>query len=90
MLEALGVEARRGVQYQGGSDSPDVIAAIRGVHLEVKRTEALRLYPAYEQARTEAPEGATPVVVHRRNGQPWLGILGFGDLVQLLKEAGRA
>ena len=48
-LRDHGIPARRGVQYAGGADSPDVIG-FEGVHIEVKRTEALRLYPALEQA----------------------------------------
>ena len=90
ILRELGVEARRGVQFQGGPDSPDVVAALEGVHLEVKRVEALRLYAALDQAEAEAPEGADAVVVHRKNGRPWVAIVRFGVLVELLKAAGRA
>jgi Holliday junction resolvase len=42
LLRANGFHAaRRGVQYQGGADSPDVIG-LPGFHNEVKRTEAAR------------------------------------------------
>ena len=85
----LGVEARRGVQYSGGADSPDVVSELERVHFEVKRVEALRLYAALDQAEADAPEGSDAVVVHRKNGRPWVGILRFGALVELLKAAGR-
>ncbi len=60
----FGVEACRGRQYQGCNDAPDVQAAIDGVHFEVKRVEALRLYLALEQAIADAGPNV-PVVLHR-------------------------
>lgn len=76
------VEARRGRQFQGGDDSPDVKAAIPGVHVEVKRLEALRLYPALEQAIADAGENV-PIVLHRTNCHPWVAILRLDDLPRL-------
>ena len=43
-------EARRGRQYQGTDESPDVLTDIPDVHFEVKRMETFRLYEAVEQA----------------------------------------
>jgi hypothetical protein len=78
----FGVEARRGQQHHGGPDAPDVQAAIPGVHFEVKRVEALRLYPALEQAITDAGENL-PVVLHRANQKPWVAIVRLDDLPKL-------
>lgn len=95
-LRELGVEARRGVQHKGGPDSPDVVAELRGVHLECKRVERFNAYEALQQASDEAPAGAIPVVAHRRSAPrgrpalPWVAVLTLEDLVQLLMEAGRA
>ncbi len=86
-LRALGVSARRGVQYQGGSRSPDVVHDLPGVHLEVKRTEMLRLWAALEQARVEAEPGDIPVVAHRANGRPWVAILPLAYFVALHRVA---
>ena len=88
-LREHGREARRGVQYMGGPQSPDVVSDLRGVHLECKRTEQLRLYPALEQAATEKPAGSIPVVAHRRNRKPWVAVLPLESLLLILKEAGR-
>lgn len=74
LLRRFGFEARRGVQFQGGLDSPDVVHSIPNVHIEVKRCEALQIYAAVEQARADA-NGKMPVVLHRRNGQEWLAIM---------------
>jgi hypothetical protein len=76
------IEARRGRQYQGTDQSPDVLADIPGVHIEVKRCESLRLYPAIEQAAADAG-GNVPVVLHRANQKPWVAIVRLDDLPQL-------
>jgi len=81
----FGVEARRGVQYQGGGDSPDVVTDLPGVHVEVKRTERLSLYPAMKQASTDAGADKVPVVFHRQNREEWLAIVRLNDLPTLAK-----
>jgi Holliday junction resolvase len=76
-------DAKRGVQYQGGPNSPDVQVTCRA-HWEVKRTEALSLYPALEQAANDAAEGKTPIVAHRRNHKDWVVAMRAEDFFQLL------
>ena len=78
----FGVEAHRGRQYSGSDESPDIVTAIPDLHFEVKRAEAFRLYPALEQATTDAAE-KVPVVLHRANGQPWVAIVRLDDLPRL-------
>ena len=39
-FKPYGYETRRGVQYHGGPDSPDVVG-LPDMHIEVKRVEAL-------------------------------------------------
>lgn len=86
-------EARRGQQYRGGDDSPDVVG-VAGVHHEVKRTERLALYDAVDQARRDAAPNTMPVVAHRCNSKPrscrgeWLFVLGADDYFELLRQAG--
>jgi len=63
----LNVEARRGVQYQGGPDSPDVVLPGVPIHVEAKRTERLSLWSALEQAKADAPAGSVPIVWHKPN-----------------------
>lgn len=79
-----GFDARRGVQFQGGPDSPDVVG-IPGWHAEVKRAESLSVYPAFEQALADKGADAKPVVFHRRNGKRWLAILDADDFLSLVK-----
>ncbi len=93
LLRAQGyTEARRGQQYRGGGDSPDVVG-VPGVHHEVKRTERLALYDAVDQARRDAADGAMPVVAHRCNNDKrrgscrgeWLFVLGAADYFKLIE-----
>lgn len=86
LLRQAGYPARRGVQYQGGADSPDVVG-LGGVHIECKRTESLRLYPALEQAMQERKPGDLATVWHRSNGRPWVVILPAEDFLSLYKAA---
>lgn len=91
VLRAAGfANARRGQQFAGGDDSPDVVCPeLPGIHFECKRVEAGNPYKWMEQACRDAGM-KTPVVAHKRNGQDWLAVLRLSDLVQLLKDAGRA
>ena len=77
------VQARRGVQYQGGPESPDV-NGLPGVHIEVKRCESLSIYTAMAQARRDAGEEDIPIVLHRRNGKQWLCVVDLEDLPALV------
>lgn len=76
------VEAHRGRQYCGAPEAPDIRTAIAGVHFEVKRCEALRLYAAMEQAVADAGQNV-PVVLYRANHRPWVAIVRLDDLPHL-------
>ena len=83
-LREKGIEARRGVQYSGGDDSPDIVHSIPNLHIECKRVETLSLYPAMKQACEDAGE-LIPSVWHRRNNKEWLVVLRAEDFVELIK-----
>lgn len=80
----LNVAARRGVQFHGGPDSPDVVIDA-AIHVEAKRVESLQLYPAVEQATADAPAGRVPIVWHRRNNKPSVVIVETARLVDLAR-----
>jgi Holliday junction resolvase len=90
LLRAHGFQARRGVQYQGGPDAPDVVHDIEGVHIEVKRTERFALYPALEQAKQDARAGDIAVVMHRQNGRPWVACLPAEDFLAIMRALKRS
>lgn len=79
-LKERGMEARRGQQFAGGPDSPDVIGGFVGTHCEVKRREVLNIHDAITLAATEAKPGTVPYVAHRRNGKPWLITIKADDV----------
>jgi len=85
LTRVLGVSARRGVQFRGSSDSPDVIADIPDVHIECKRTERFRLYEALEQAVEDAGSHV-PVVIHRQSRKPWVAVIRLDDLPTLVQK----
>ena len=80
-----GYDARRGVQYAGSPDSPDVVG-VPGLHLEVKFTEKLRLWDAMEQSIRDAGENEIPVVMHKKNNSEWLCILRLDDFMPIYAE----
>ena len=90
LAKVLGCTARRGQQFAGGTDSPDLITSIAGVHFEVKRTESLSLYKAIDQAQTDCKPDDVPVVLHRRNHQPWLVVVELERLPELIEAIGEA
>lgn len=57
------------------------------IHSEVKRQETARVWAWFEQASSEAPAGAVPVVAFRRNRSPWLAMLALEQLATLLELA---
>jgi len=84
VLRAHGFEARRGQQFAGGGDNPDVISNVPRVHWEVKRVEAGNPYLWLAQAIEDGMD-RVPVVAHKRNGKEWIAIMRMEDLIDLLK-----
>jgi len=83
LRENFGVFAKRGQQHSGSPDSPDVVADIPGIHLEVKRVERLNLQAAMGQAKRDCGDNV-PVVCHRRNRSEWLVTVPAGFFFSLL------
>lgn len=86
LLRQAGFAARRGQQFSGGGDSPDVVHDLPGVHIEVKRTERLAMWDALAQAGRDAPPGAVPTVFHRANGKPWVVVLDAAAFLRAMAE----
>ena len=89
LLREYGFEARRGQQFSGGGDSPDVVHNIPGVHIEVKLTEAFKLWDALEQAKADQRPGDLPVVFHRKNRKDWVAVLDAKDFLSLMEVPGQ-
>jgi len=80
--EVLGVPARRGQQFTGHPDAPDIVVDLPGLHFEVKRTEKLSLYKAMDKAVEDAGP-KVPIVMHRRSRSDWLVVLKADDMMDV-------
>jgi len=75
-LTKIGFPARRGQQFSGGNDSPDVVCdALPMIHFEVKGVKAMdedtqRLDDAWEQAVRDAGD-KIPVVMWKPGRAAW-------------------
>lgn len=82
LSRVLGIGARRGRQFAGSPDSPDVVADLPGVHFECKRVEAFNAYKALDQATRDAGT-KLPLVAHRKNRREWIVVCRLDDLPRL-------
>lgn len=75
------VEAGRAQSY---GEVPD-LSGLPGVHIECKRTEALRLTEWMAQATSDAEKfhDGAPTIFHRRNRQGWLVTMRLEDWMTL-------
>lgn len=84
-LRANGYDARRGQQFSGSPDSPDVVcAALPWARFEVKAVERLNIEDAIEQARRDCG-GKVPLVAHKRNHRRWLVTMPAEVFFQFLR-----
>jgi Holliday junction resolvase len=83
----FGVHARRGQQFSGSKDSPDIVVGHGGIHVEVKRTERGNPYDWVDQAKGDCG-GKVPVVLHKRNNRKWLLIVELEDAPRLAQAIG--
>lgn len=88
VLRAAGFEkARRGVQFSGSPDSPDVACPeLPGIHFEVKAVEALNIWRAMAQSIADAGAQKIPIVAHTRNRSGWLVTMRAEDWLALIRQ----
>ena len=72
-LKSYGYTARRGQQFSGGDDSPDVICEELDdtIHFEGKFVEKLNIHDAMTQAKRDGGNKIA-VVAHKRSRGEWL------------------
>ena len=93
-FRAHGYTARRGQQFSGSPNSPDVVCDdLPLYHFEVKHVEHLNLSAAMAQSRRDAGgptasagnRGKIPIVAHRKNYWPWLVTMDAERFYRLLQ-----
>ena len=83
ILRTYGFNTRRGQQFKGGGDSPDVMG-LPGVHIECKRVQNLNIEKAMMQSRTDAEEtDDVPVVMHRRDREKWKVTMDLDEFMKM-------
>jgi Holliday junction resolvase len=86
-LRAQGFNAKRGQQFAGGQDSPDVVCEeLKGkLHFEVKHVQNLNLDKACEQAERDA-KGIAWAVAHKKNNKNWKVTIPADTFFKLLRD----
>ena len=85
-LRANGYMARRGQQFAGSPESPDVVCEeLNWAHMEVKCTERFNVYDAMDQAIRDAGARRVPFVMHKRNFRRWLVVMQAETFFRLLR-----
>lgn len=88
LLTAQGWPCSRTAQCRGNTGQAADVEGLPHIHVEVKRTEALRLYDALVQAKHDAAmagKGDLPAVFHRKNGEPWVVIMDLEDWLEIYR-----
>lgn len=89
-LREAGYDARRGQQFAGGTDSPDVVTGeeLAFLHFEVKCVQALNVDKVMrEQASVDAGRDKVPVIAHRKDRSEWLVTMRADDFFIFLRNA---
>ncbi len=86
LREAGFLKSFRGQQYCGAAGNADVVCPeLPSIHFEVKGVQNLNVLAAMKQAIADS--GAkTPVVAHKKNGEPWLVTMLADDWLRLCPE----
>lgn len=86
ILRDSGFEARRGQQFSGGDDSPDVVSNFP-FHIEAKWVESLNLGNAMAQSKRDS-NGKPYCVIHKKSREEWNITLPFSQFLSLLQSLG--
>lgn len=86
-LSDRGFEARRGQQFKGTSESPDVeCKPLSRWLIECKLVEKLQLLKAFLKCKSECNVLQKPIVMHKVNQGPWLATMALEDFLKLEKK----
>jgi len=79
-LREKGYTARRGQQFSGSPDSPDVVSNFP-FHIEAKAVEKLNLDKDFQQAVDDGGD-KPPCVIHKKNRKPLLITMKLDDFIR--------
>ena len=82
-------DARRGQQYRGSEDSPDVICAeLSWFHFEVKSGKRINIWQALDQAWADKGKEELPVVAAHKDREAWVVSMYAEDWLNIVKLIG--
>ncbi len=84
-----GYDARRTAQYCGNTGDASDVVGLRGLHIEAKHQEAMRLYDWMAQAKRDARAGGEnrlPAVFHKKNNAPILVTLELDAFMEIYRQ----
>src|SRR5271156_278993 len=84
LLRSFGYTARRGQQFKGTEDSPDISCPELPFHYECKRTERINIRKSYLQACRDGGNHV-PIVCFRGSREPWMVTLSAEDFLNIIK-----
>jgi len=77
-------EVRRGQQFSG-LEGEDVVG-LPGIHVEVKRVQALNIANAMDQSQRDSREDQLSIVAHRKNNCPWMITMPADEWFEIYRE----
>lgn len=87
LLREYGYEARRTAQYCGNTGDASDVVGLRGLHIEAKHQETMRLYEWMSQAKRDSEgTGRLPAVFHKKNHAEILVTMRLEDWIYLYRE----
>lgn len=86
-LREAGFNAKRGQQFAGGPDSPDVICDdLKRAHFEVKVGKRIRVEEAMAQASEDCGADKVPIVASRKDRGEWLVTMRAQEWFAILRD----
>ena len=83
-----GYDCKRTAQFRGNTGDAGDVEGLPGIHIEVKRTEALRPWDYMAQSAHDAAangEGNLPIVAWKKNDHGWMVLMKAEDWFQLYR-----
>lgn len=77
-------QCRRGQQFSGLHGDADIVG-VPFLHCEIKNVQREAVRTWMKQSIRDAQEGEIPVVMHKKDREPWLVTLGIDDFMQFFR-----
>lgn len=77
-------QCRRSQQFSGLNGDADIVG-VPFLHCEIKNVQRLNVRNAMDQSQRDAKEDEIPVVMHKKDRQPWLVTIGLDDFMRFYK-----